>query len=144
MRKALALMTFALVFLASGLALAAEAADPGALSRVVDKLIEVAAGVLAILIPYVLWKVRAFVEKKTKIDIPEKTEAMLEAWAMKGLHYAKEIAHQKTKENITLKGPEKLELALKFGLDLAEEHKIDKKAKEKLEKYVHAKLGEAR
>ena len=43
-----------------------------------------------------------------------------------------------------MKGPEKLEAALGFGLALADEHGITDLGKEKLIKYIESKLGETR
>ena len=142
MRNLLTLAIFTAVFMVAGLAWAAEAET--ASIRLGDHLIELMAGVLTVVLSALAIKVRTYFTKKTGIEIPAQTEAMLEAWAIKGMNYAKEKAHQANKDKNTLTGPAKLELALKFGLDLAEEHKLGGKAKEKLENYIHAKLGESR
>ena len=143
-KTAAPLLALLVVVLTPSVALAAEAVVSTATQEILVKVIEIVGTLLGVVATWAVWKAKSYFEKKTKIDIPEKYEALMESWAQKGVNYAKEIAHKKAKESVIYKGPEKLELALKFGLDLAEEHKLDARAKEKLEKYIHAKLGEAR
>jgi hypothetical protein len=115
------------------------------LSRVLGHAIELLASILMILMGLLAKKATTFFERKTKIDIPAKQEEMIAAWAGKAVTYGKEKAHQFRKEKgEKMKGPDKLEHALSFGLSLAEEHGLPDLAKDKLTKYIEAKLGEER
>jgi len=122
----------------------AESASP-ALSRVMTHVIELMATLLMVLMTALIGKATSYFTKKTKIEIPAKTEEMLASWGGKAVNYASEKAHQYNAEKGELmKGPDKLEVALGFGLSLAEEHGMADLAKEKLTKYIEAHLGEKR
>ena len=115
------------------------------LSVILGHVIEVVATALALLVAWGVRKATKYFEAKTKIDIPDKMEIMIANWASKSVDYAEEKAHQFRKaKKRKMKGPDKLEAALGFGLSLAEEHGMTELAKEKLEMYIEAKLGEKR
>jgi hypothetical protein len=116
-----------------------------ALGSLLVQVIEVLTVVLMLLAGWLTKKGITFVEKKTKVDIPAKYEDMLAGWAGKSVSYAAEKAHQYAVEKgEKMKGPDKLEAALGFGLSLAEEHGVTDLGKEKLVKYIESKLGESR
>lgn len=121
------------------------AADASAFSQVMTHVIELMATLLMLLMTALIAKATSYFTKKTKIEIPAKTEEMLAVWGSKAVNYASEKAHQyNASKGETMKGPEKLEVALGFGLSLAEEHGMADLAKEKLTKYIEAHLGEKR
>lgn len=115
---------------------------PSGLSQVLTTLIDIIAAALGVLLIWLTKNGISFLEKKTKIDIPQQMEETLAEWAEMGVHYATEKAHQYLKENgEKMKGPDKLDTALSFAMSLAEEHKLSAVAKEKLVKYIEARLG---
>jgi hypothetical protein len=66
--------------------------------------------------------IKAF-ETKTKIDVPVKQEAQIDAWIASGIRYAEEKAYQAVKAKADkITGPEKLETAVGFALDLAKKN----------------------
>lgn len=116
-------------------------AGPSVAQQLLAHLLEIVAAVVTILVAWLTKKASSYFQRKTGVE----TEALLTAWADKGVNYATEQAHkylQKTGHR--MKGPEKLEQALQFGLMLAEENKLPNQAKEKLVSYIEAKLGEGR
>lgn len=137
------IMPIATLLILRGAAFAQEAPAPAVASQLLEHLVEIIAAALGALLLLLVKKAITFVEAKTKIDIPAKTEEMLYDWASRGVSYAEEKAHQVASKT-TIKGPEKLELALGFAMKLAEEHKLDQLAKEKLVKYIEAHLGTTR
>ena len=123
---------------------AAPAEQPAA-ARLLSYTIEAVATLLMVLIGFAVRKVSKFFHEKTKIEIPAKTEDMISAWGEKAVGYAKEKAHQYvTEKGEKMKGPDKLEVALGFGLGLAEEYGLPNLAKDKLTKYIEAHLGTTR
>lgn len=140
MKKYLALIvTFLVLCLWTPLALAqGETADPSVASQLLAHLLEITAAVVALLVAWVVKKISGWLNRKTGVE----TEALLSAWAEKGVNYATEQAHKYLKKTgDRMKGPEKLEQALQFGLMLAEENKLPQAAKDKLVSYIEAKLG---
>ena len=116
--------------------------EPSGVSQILSTIIEIIAAALGLLLIWLTKNGISFLEKKTKIDIPHQTEEMIADWAEKGVYYATEKAHQYLLEHgEKMKGPEKLDAALKFALSLADEHKLSTIAKEKLVKYIEARLG---
>jgi len=133
----LSLTAFLLAFLFAGVAHAAEAGDPVA-SQALTYVIEVASALLLVLLAWASAKASAWMKAKTGIEV----NAMLSSFAMQGIAFAEEKAHQAVKANgEKLRGPEKLELALQFAIDLAEANGLPKKAQEKLSDYIEARLG---
>ena len=103
--------------------------------------VEIAAGIIMVLGMWLTRKLSSWLNKKTGME----TEALMSSWAEKGVNYATEQAHKYLKKNgDRMRGPEKLEHALMFGLMLAEENKFPQQAKEKLVSYIEAKLGQER
>ena len=111
-------------------------------AQILNSVIEVITAALGLLLIWLTKSGISFLEKKTKIDVPQKMEDMMFGWAEMGVHYATEKAHQYLNEHgEKMKGPEKLDAALKFAMALAEEHKLSTVAREKLTRYIEARLG---
>jgi Bacteriophage holin of superfamily 6 (Holin_LLH) len=88
--------------------------------------------------------IKAF-ESKTKIDVPVKQEAQVDAWIEAGIHYAEEKAHQAAKSaTAKITGPEKLEAAASFALDLAEKNGWIEWTRERLKAKIEAALNSER
>jgi len=125
------------------------AADPVPETPAATRLMGIAFDVLALVVgAFVMWgmhRLLALFEKKSGIDIPDKQEALLDAWVKKGIVYAEEKSRGKIKSlGEKLKGPEKLEIAAKFALDMAESRGLVKWTKDKIAAKVEASLGEHR
>lgn len=117
-------------------------ADTSVASEVIAWVMKIGFSILALLANWAVLKGIKYFEGKTKIDIPAQTEAMLFSWADMGIGLAKEKSHQAVKKGAgKLKGPEKLEIALGFVIDLAEEHGYKNLAENKIKDYIEAKLG---
>lgn len=94
---------------------------------------------------FLLWLARKLVkvfEAKTGIDVPEKIEAQVDSWVEQGIA----LAEEKSRKVVVaggekLKGPEKLELAANFVLDLADQYKLKDKVAASVKDKVEAKLG---
>ena len=150
MRAVTAVMAFTLFIVvwlmpAVAYAEAAEAADMNAASDMMMMVLKIVMTVLGILATWLTTKGIKFVEHKTKIDIPEKYETLMHSWADKGIGLAHEKSHhlvQKTGER--LKGSEKMEVALGFINGMIKQYELPEMANEKLEEYIHAKLGMGR
>jgi hypothetical protein len=85
--------------------------------------------------------IKAF-EARTKIDVPAKQEVMIDAWIAAGIRLAEEKAHQAVKAGAsTITGPEKLEAAAGFVLDLAEKNGWIDWTRERLKSKIEAKLN---
>jgi hypothetical protein len=133
------------VLILRGVALAADAVAPSAATSFLEQFIQLVGAVLAAVLIVLARKAMVYFEQKTKIDIPANTETMISDWAGKAVDYAKEKAHQYNQANPgKMRGPEKLEVALNFGLELAEQYKIADVAKDKLVKAIEAQLGSTR
>jgi hypothetical protein len=66
--------------------------------------------------------IKAF-EIKTKLDVPAKQEAQIDAWIAAGIRAAEEKAYQAVKaKSDKITGPEKLETAIGFVLGMAEKN----------------------
>lgn len=126
---------------------APEAADSmsPALSKLMTHVFELLGTLMMLLMTALIAKASAYFTKKTKIEIPAKTEEMIAEWGRKGVNYANEKAHQYAKEKgEAMPIPDKVEHALSFGISLAEEYGLPNLAKEKLVKYTESHLGEVR
>lgn len=137
------LFAFAVAFLVPAVALAQD--KPSAATLVFDKVIELVAGVVLVLLTWLVHKVIQYFTAKTHIEVPALTEQTIQDWAAKGVYFAEEQAHKAndaTGQKLT--GPAKLELALQFVLALTTEYGIDDIAREKIIKYIESHLGEER
>jgi len=126
-------------------AVAEAPAKAPAFTRLMDQVIEIIAALLMLMVAFLTQRATSYFTKKTKIEIPAKTEETIAAWGKKAVHYASEKGHQFAAEKgEAMKGSEKLEHALGFGLGLAEEYGMTNLAKDKLTKYIESHLGESR
>jgi hypothetical protein len=113
-----------------------------ALAELLTHAIKILGGLLALMLIWLSTKGVTFFEKKTSIDIPLKTEEMIAGWAEHAAGYAEEQAHKFLKKHEKkMEAPDKLEAGLGFGLALAEEYGLPNLAKDKLTKYIEARLG---
>lgn len=81
-------------------------------------------------------------ETKTKIDIPAKQEAQVDAWIATGIRAAEEKAYQAVKAKADkITGPEKLEAAISFALGMAEKNGWLDWTRDKLQAKIEAKLN---
>lgn len=108
-------------------------------------LMKVVFSVLGLVATYLTTMAINYFQKKTKIEIPASTEKMLFDWADQAVGLATEKAHQVLQQTgKSLNGPDKLNIAVQFVLDLAKKHNIDAIAEEQLKDYINAKLGAKR
>lgn len=126
-------------------AVVAEPVKASAMTDATEMIIQMVGAVLAAALVLLVKKAITYFEAKTKIDIPLQTEKMMESIAEKAANYAREKAHQANQASPNkMKGPEKMEAALTFGLDLAQQYKLDEIAREKLTRAIEAQLGKER
>lgn len=84
-------------------------------------------------------------EKKTKIDVAQKTERQIIDWVLQGIALAEEKARKAVKQKVSpVTGPEKLEIASSHVLELIKKYKLDQKlgewSRQKVQDIVHAEL----
>jgi hypothetical protein len=140
-KKLLAILTVISITL---IAFPAYAADSAA-ARIGQDVLEILKPILAALVGWVVFKLTRTFEAKTGIDVPQKYEDQVNAWVNQGIAYAEEKARQYVlAKGNTITGPEKLELALGFVLDLADQYKLTTYAKDKIVKKIEAMLGMSR
>ena len=138
----LALMFIIWLYPALAMAQDAPVADTNAAQDITFLVAKIIFSVLSMLTAWLVTKAIGYFEKKTKIDIPASTEALLHKWADKGIGYADEKSHQAIqKHGKKLTGPEKLEVALKFVIGMAKQYELPAMAEDKLTEYIEAKLG---
>lgn len=120
-------------------------ADQSIMGRLLSFGLEIMAPVATLFAMWAAHRLISVFESKTKIELPAKTHEMVDDWVQKGLHYAEEKARNAVAANaVALKGPEKLELAAGFVMDLAEKYGVGDMAKDKVIKLVESKLSETR
>lgn len=110
------------------------------------KIIEIT---LTILTPalglFLLWgarKVIQFAERKTGIDLPVKQEKQIDAWILQAIAFAEEKARKASKSKLSkVTGPEKLELAADYVIDLIQKAGWDTWARDKLKNRIEALLN---
>jgi hypothetical protein len=109
--------------------------------RLLEILIDVLSGAVALVLIAVGLAVKKWFSAKTGIDLGVDVDRV----AGLAVGYGEEKAHQALKAHgARLTGPEKMEHALKFGLDEAVANRWPEQAKAKLEAIVTAKLGTTR
>lgn len=139
-KKIAGILTFLCLMLLASIAFAAD--GPSVVSRLVDSALEILAPVVALFAMWAAHKLIKVFESKTSIDVPAKTEEMIDEWLLKAVAYAEEKGRTAVKTQLEpIKGPEKLEMAVNFVLDLAEKYNLKGLTKEKVTKMVEAKLG---
>jgi hypothetical protein len=123
----------------------AASSEPSVLSRTLSLAFEFA---LAALVPVAAWlthrAIRIF-EAKTKIDVPDAVEQKVDHWVDSGIALAEERGHRFLKETTDkLTGPEKLEIAVAYVLDMANQRGWVEWSKSKIQDRVEAALGTRR
>jgi len=139
---------FVVLILMHGVALAQEAAkasaevDQSAFGEILMEVVALVFSLLGLVATWLTAKGIKYFEKKTSIDVPAAYEATLAEWASKGVGLAQEKSHQQLQKLGTkLKGPEKMEVAVRFVRTMAENYGWDDIAEEKVRDYVESKLG---
>ncbi len=119
--------------------------DENSLTRLADIVFEILVPIVVIFATWGAHRLIALFEKKAKIDVPAKIEEQIDGWIERGIALAEEKSRAKVKSKTAkLTGPEKLEMAAGFVLDLVEKYKLQDLAKEKIEKRIEARLGTKR
>lgn len=119
--------------------------DAGALSRFLDAIIDVVAPAIGLVALWLARKGIKLFEEKSKIDVPDKIEARIEAWAEQGIALAEEKGRKAAKEGTEdIKGPEKLEMAANFVLDMMSQYDFFGWTRAQIENKLEAKLQLAR
>jgi hypothetical protein len=119
--------------------------EPSVLSRTLSLAFELA---FAALVPIAAWLTHRAIkifETKTKIDVPDAMEQQVDRWVDRGIALAEERGHQLLKETTSkLTGPEKLEIAVSYVLDMATQRGWIEWSKNKIQDRVDAALGARR
>jgi len=111
-------------------------------SQVAEVVVQILTPVLITLAGWLAHRLVAVFEKKTGIDVPKKQEDMIDTWIESGIYYAEEKSRSLIKEKANkLKGPEKLEIAGKFVLDMVKKNGWDAWTKEAVLAKVEGSLG---
>lgn len=142
------LVTLVTMLLASGMAFAQDGeadGDVNLVTRLADLAFDILTPVLIILAGWLAHRLVGIIEKKFSVDVPERQEALLDTWIEQGIHLAEEWSRNKVKhEAKKATGPEKLEVAAGFVLDLVESRGWIDWGKERLLAKIEAKLGHQR
>ena len=122
-----------------------EITETSALSRVVGILYDFLGVVLMLLGTYAAKKGVNAVEAWLKIDVPDKVERRIDDWIEDGIALAEEKARSATTNHTNkVTGPEKLELAADFVLDLAKDRGYIEWTRNKIKSKIEAKLNKKR
>lgn len=120
-----------------------DVAPESATSRGLGGLIEVLGAGMVLVIGFLFAKLLRAVERKTKITLPAAWEAELAKLIPKGVHYAEEQAHKLVKAKTGNLAPnEKMEVAMNFVIDMAEQSKVKDLGKDKLKMLIESWLNE--
>lgn len=142
---AVALAVFLSLSLAASVVYAAPetpAAEPNALSRLADIAFQVLVPVLSLFAAYLTNRLIGVFEQKTGFDVADKHEQWIRDWVEKGIHLGEEWSYKKVKgQTGKLTGPEKLEVAADFVLDMVAKYNIPGWTRDKVTKYIEAQLG---
>ena len=97
--------------------------ENSSLATVADLAIQTLAPILLALSGWLAHRLIKAFESKTKIDVPVKQEAQVDAWIASGIRYAEEQAYKAVQvKAATITGPEKLEAAVSFAMNLAQKN----------------------
>ncbi len=141
-----AALAFLLLFLWSPIALAqalgATAEDPNALTKIVTLAFEILTIVLPLFVGWLAHRGIKVAEKKTGVNVPDAIEAKIDEWIEQGIHLAAEKSYQKVKAKTEkLSGPEKLEVAVDYAWELAQNRGYIDWTKEKIRDKTEALVG---
>lgn len=116
--------------------------DAPVLAKILDFCLTVAAPVATMFAMWIAHRVVKLFEDKAKVQIPAQWQTAIDDWVSKGVAFAEQKAETAIKNGgDKLKGPEKLEMAVGFVLDMAQQHGLDALARDKIIKLVEAELG---
>jgi hypothetical protein len=119
--------------------------DPHAITTATDLAIQILGPLLLALSGWLAHRLTAAFEAKTKIDIPAKQEAQIDAWVTAGIHYAEEKARNAAKAaDAKITGGEKLEAAAGFALDMVQKAGWVGWTRDHLKAKIEAKLNASR
>jgi hypothetical protein len=112
------------------------------LVTVADLAIQTLAPILLALSGWIAHRLIKVFEAKTKIDVPVRQEAQIDTWIAAGVRYAEEKGYQAVKAKADkITGPEKLETAVGFALDLAQKNGWIDWTKDRLKAKVEALIN---
>lgn len=115
--------------------------DASVLSRLLTFALDIGTPVVTVFVMWLAHRLINVFEAKSKMDIPAKTQEMIDDWIQKGLLYAEQKAQNAINSKTTgIMGPAKLEMAANFALDLAQQHGYVDLAKDTVEKLIESKL----
>ena len=140
-------ITFLLLMLCSAAVYADDgsASEPNALTRVAYIAFQVLVPVLTAFAMYLANKLVTVFEKKTGIDISFKNEHFIHGWISDAIHLAEEWSYKQTKTKAAkFTGPEKIELAADFVLDMIDRYNLAGWTRDKVIKAIEARLGTLR
>jgi hypothetical protein len=137
-----ALAVSAVVYAQDGGAAPVDASQQALLSRVTDAAFQIIVPIISLFAMWATHRLIGVFEKKTKFDIPDKQERKIDEWIESGIHWAEEKSRSaiKTKAN-KLKGPEKLEAAGSFVMEMVKARGWIDWSRKKIEEKIEAQLG---
>lgn len=118
------------------------AADPNVLTRVTELAFQILAVVATVFAMWAANKLIKLFEDKTKMDIPERQEALLQSVLDEGIHYASEQGYKLLKDKTgRLTGPQLLETAGDYVLDEAYKRGLPELGSDYVRRRLEARLG---
>jgi hypothetical protein len=119
--------------------------DPTTLSEILSQVLKLVAAVLMVVVPWLTHKIISAFETKSKIDIPQKQEDLINKWVEQGVHLAEEKARNWVKEKrVRMPGGAKAETALDYVWDMVQRSGIMDWTREMLIAKIDAKVNEKR
>lgn len=139
-------VTFILMFAIAGVVYGqggdAAPAEPSLASRVAELAFKILAPIVTMLAAWLVHRLVALLEKKTGIEIPEREEAMIDKWVREGVHLVEEWSFKKIKAGTEkLTGPEKLEKAGDYVMDLVAARGLADWTRERVNKKLESWIG---
>jgi hypothetical protein len=112
------------------------------LSRLVELAFSVATPVLTLFAMWLAHRLVKVFEDKTKVQVPAQWQDMIDGWVLKAVNLAESKSQQALASGAAkLSGPEKLEVAVGFVLDLAEKSGYENMARDYIINLVQAHLA---
>ncbi len=112
------------------------------MTQLLDTAIQILTPVVILFLTWLAHKAIKLFEAKTGIQISEERERQLDGWVHQAVSFAEEKGHQVVKKNeAKLSGPEKLDIALGFVLDLVKKQGWDQWTSEQIQKKIEAALN---
>lgn len=115
--------------------------DASVLSKVVEMLFQVGTPVVSLFVMWLAHRLVKVFEDKSGVAVPAQYDAMIDDWVKKGVMYAEEKGRAAANAKLAdVKGPDKLELAANFVLDMVNKYDLPDMARDKVEKLIESKL----